>query len=660
MGTIHKVVQDYLTAHPEDKRVVDPFLQGFSATHASRRASGRGEVSIFYLKADGAMAQLLGLEREMLLVYAPYAEFQARTMEIHDDVLASNRGRLDPLGSVIVAGAHNTRSFIDSYLIREPERSAIVALTTDDLGHLDTRDALSQLFLQQLFRRDLFSQESPITRDSMFFGRQELIIELFDRVLNGQNSGLFGLRRMGKTSVLYAVQRRLRTTGEGIFTYVFLGNPSRWKLRWRDLLQFIVREIASECAPDRLETGKIFALRKSYSEEQAADHFRADIRALLDIAPGGRIVLGLDELEHISFDVSPGVHWNEDFLPFWQALRGVHQELHGRFSFMVAGVNPHALEESQLGRSDNPLFETARLYYLPPFREEDVANMVGTIAGHMGIAVEPDVYPRLCGDFGGHPFLTRKACSVVASELRQRPASITLEFYERLHSKVGHEVALIIEQIISVLGAWYPAEYELMRRLAHGDSPALLDAVAERSAVAKHVEGYGLVADARGSPRITIGAVTTYLLGVPGPSAEQARQPTDWEAKILEVSRRRNAIEVELRRVVSEGLRFKFGQKAGDHALKCWPESRRAILQQYSYDDRWQHLDFKELVSVIDNEYDAFQNWFAQDRAQVLTWLDHINRSRADAHAKTLSDEEFAYLRVCFRRLEELLGLPNQ
>src|SRR5258708_20894799 len=327
---------------------------------------------------------------------------------------------------------------------------------------------------------------------------------------------------------------------------------------------------------------------------------------------------------------------------------------------MVAGVNPHALEESQLGRSDNALFGTGSLYYLPRFREEDVANMVGTIAGHMGIAVEPDVYPRLCGDFGGHPVLTRKACSVVASELHQRPGSITLEFYERLHSKVGHEVALIIEQIISVLGAWYPAEYELMRRLAHGDSPGIPERVGEGRAVAKHVEGYGLVADARGSPRITSGAVTTYLLGVPGPSAEQARQPTDWEAKILEVSRRRNAIEVELRRVVSEGLRFKFGQKAGDHALKCWPESRRAILQQCSYDDRWQHLDFKELVSVIDNEYDAFQNWFAQDRAQVLTWLDHINRSRADAHAKTLSDEEFAYLRVCFRRLEELLGLPNQ
>jgi len=384
------------------------------------------------------------------------------------------------------------------------------------------------------------------------------------------------------------------------------------------------------------------------------------VRNLLAIAPGGRIVLGLDELEHISFDVSPASHWNEDFLPFWQAIRGVHQELQGRFTFMVAGVNPHALEEAQLHRTDNPLFETARLYYLPPFREEDVANMVSAIAERMGITVEADVYRLLMDDFGGHPFLTRKACSVAVSELRKRPATLTGEVYEQQHARIAHETSLITEQIITVLGAWYPDEYELMRRLAHSDLGPLQAAVSRHEAIAKHVEGYGLVAEPRGEARITVGVVKAYLIGVPAPSHEPEKLAIDWETKILEVSLRRNAIEAELRQVVSQGLRFKFGLKAGDRALKCWPETRRAVLQHYGYEDRWQYLDFKELVAVIDNEYDAFQNWFAQDRAQVLQWLDHVNRSRADAHAKTISDEDFAYLRICFRRLEELLGLSTR
>ena len=375
MGTIHRtVLNGFLTTYPTLRRILEPFLQGFSVTHAERVASGYGgdALYVFYLKPDAAMAQLLGLEREMLAVYAPFAEFQSRTIEVHDEMLQKKRSRLDPLGTVIISDAENTKAFINSYLMQEPERAPIVALHTSDLGHLDTLDSLKRLFLQQIFRRDLFGQESPVNSDSLFFGRQGFTVELFDRVRSGQNSGLFGLRRMGKTSVLYAVGRRLMTANEAAFSYIFLGNPSRYKLRWRDLLQAIVRTVAAELSSHGADTSRVFALRRSYSEEQAADHFREDIRSLIRVAPGHRVVLGLDELEHISFDVSPAPHWNVDFLPFWQTMRSLHQEVGGRFSFIVAGVNPHALEQPTIGRIDNPLFETARLFYLPPFGPDDI------------------------------------------------------------------------------------------------------------------------------------------------------------------------------------------------------------------------------------------------------------------------------------------------
>jgi len=81
-------------------------------THAERVATGfAGEaVYVFYLKPDAAMVQLLGLEREMPAVYAPFAEFQVRTIEVHDEMLAKKRSRLDPLGSVIISDAANMNS----------------------------------------------------------------------------------------------------------------------------------------------------------------------------------------------------------------------------------------------------------------------------------------------------------------------------------------------------------------------------------------------------------------------------------------------------------------------------------------------------------------------------------------------------------------------
>jgi hypothetical protein len=129
------------------------------------------------------------------------------------------------------------------------------------------------------------------------------------------------------------------------------------------------------------------------------------------------------------------------------------------------------------------------------------------------------------------------------------------------------------------------------------------------------------------------------------------------ESILLEISRRRNAIEDRLRQVLSEGLRYSYGQRSAAALIGCLSESRRATLVGKSYPDMWQALYFNELRDVVDKEWSAFAGWFGQEKDRVLGWLEHVNRSRVDAHAKHISDEDLAYLRVCFRRLEEALDL---
>jgi hypothetical protein len=645
--------------HPKERRIVEPFLFGFAVTHGAKVSRGGDEVSAYYLKADPEMQELLGLERELLLIYAPYPDLQARTIELHDFVMSSNPTRLDPMGSVIVADASNTRALIKDVLMREPHRPPIVALRTEDLGRIDTLDALRRSFIEQFFQRDLFGLESPITKDSLYFGRTQLTTELFDRARSGQNSGLFGLRRMGKTSVLLAVGRRLTAAAEGAFTYIFLQDPSRYKLRWRDLLRQIVRQTAEQLPPERVEISRVFGIHKTYSEELAAERFRNDMTALLDIAPGGRILLGLDELEAISFDLSFSDHWNTDYLPFWQALRSLHQESRGRFGFLVAGINPQPLERHQVGRQDNPLFETARLYYLPPFERDDLEAMVGTLARLMGLQVDIPLYGDLFSEFGGHPFLTRRACSVATARLA-RPGVLTVDYYREQSRQVDLEVDRAVTQILSVLGTWYPEEFELIRQLSHGDLGSFLQATQASSALTQHLEGYGLIADARTEPTITIGAVRRHLARVPSPPQTAAASLDDPEAVQLEIGRRRNPIEKALRRTIADGLKFAYGPvKCAHQAMQCWPEQRRIALERYGYDELWDHTYFDELVKVVDKEWDAFQQFFSTDKPKVLNWLEHVNRSRVDAHAKTLAQEDWEYLRTCFLRLEEALGLTQ-
>lgn len=76
-----------------------------------------------------------------------------------------------------------------------------------------------------------------------------------------------------------------------------------------------------------------------------------------------------------------------------------------------------------------------------------------------------------------------------------------------------------------------------------------------------------------------------------------------------------------------------------------------------SYDPMWSELYFNELISILDRHFSAFERRLGTEKASVTQWMDHVNRCRSDAHARRLGTEDVAYLRECFKRLEEILEL---
>ena len=599
------------------------------------------------------------MEREILLAYAPYPSLQARTLKLHDEVTARDKLRLDPMGSVLVSDDPETTAKVRSFVETDPERPPIVALSRDALASILTVNDLRGLLFHQLFQRDLFALESPLRTDTTFFGRDDIVSQLLDRFRSGQNSGLFGLRRIGKTSVLYALRRRVASGSLGGTAYLDLSNPSTYQSRWYNLLQQIVRTLAEPLELARGDRSKVRALTISYGEHDAANHFKADIQRLFGHFTGSRLLVLLDEIEHVTFDISPSPHWGNDFLPFWQSMRSVHQDTQGQFGFIVAGVNPHILEADRVGAFDNPIFATTKPFYLGPFSQASVAAMVGHVARYMGLAFDDSLYERLATDFGGHPFLVRQACSHLARNVNTRPATVTAELYARERKSIAVALEPNVKQILNVLAIWYPEEYELIRMLALGDERTFTEFANASAAFTEHVEGYGLVTNARERPRIKVGLVSEFLSRVPQAAQIREAGASDWENVITEVSRRRNAIESALRLVLRDGLRFALGKKAAGAALESISSERRAVLLQYGYNELWDELYFAELVSILNKHWEAFARYFATEKAQVLQWLDHINRCRADAHARRLDDDDLAYLRVCFRRMEAVLGLAK-
>jgi hypothetical protein len=191
--------------------------------------------------------------------------------------------------------------------------------------------------------------------------------------------------------------------------------------------------------------------------------------------------------------------------------------------------------------------------------------------------------------------------------------------------------------------------------LAHGERATFREFAETSAEFTQHVEGYGLVRETRSDPRISIGLVKNHLSRQP--KKAQEADVSDSESVLAEISRRRNRVETAMRGLLHSGLRFAEGPKAMEAALSCLPTDRRAVLAQHSYRDIWAELYFNELASILDKNFASFQKRLSCARDDILGWMNQINRCRADAHARKLNVDDLAFLRVCFRRLEEILEL---
>jgi hypothetical protein len=461
--------------------------------------------------------------------------------------------------------------------------------------------------------------------------------------------------------VLFAVTRRCAQRNMGTAVYLNIQDPGRYKARWYELLQEIVSEVARSIGLDLADRLKVKALGRTYTESTASSWFKSDIRSMQRHFPQRRLLLCLDELEWISFGgLSPAAHWDSDFLPFWQTLRALHQDTQGEICYLVAGVNPHPVEEPKVpGGFDNPLFGTIGSRYLPAFSEPQVREMIQTLGRHMGLRASESFCSLMSEVYGGHPFLIRLACADLTNQLRQRPAELTELQFAESKDAISARLSGHVRLILQVLAVSYPFEYELLRELARGNEADFIEFALASPEFTEHMKGYELVSSPETHPRIRIGLVADYLQAAPTPEAA-AEFPTETREDVIAwVNRRRDRIERRLRRLLSDALSLEYGaKKATERALAAIEERRRGELMQYSYTQMWAKTYFTELTSVLKAEWPLFQKKFGVDRDEVVKWLDHVNRCRWDAHAaEDIPDEDLQFLKVCFRRLEEKLDL---
>lgn len=418
---------------------------------------------------------------------------------------------------VIVPGTGAVRDQFMSVLSENNE--ALIPLDDGNLvaAKATALEVLKQLLAQFLGSRDLYLSTLPVS-GRKFYGRERLLVQVTDQIRRGEFVGIFGLRKMGKTSLVY--QLRDQKLRDEAVAYIDLQASSALILKtFGPIYWEIERELLSHAIsrwPDIAKLLRLAAFSRfsdvPHDESRVALIFAEDLREVLTAIAQGRshgvrsVVIVLDELERIlPINQQTSVH---GYVEFFALLRGLAQTeaFRGLISSVVVAANALISERASWEGKENPVFALYQPVFLPPFSENDTAHMVDALGKAMSVYWNAATLSTIFYELGGHPFLTRQFCGKLIKANPKRPLVVTPNMVSSVIPHFVRDEADKFEQIVELLHTYFPSEEMALEKLALGSADLSVDDTSIR-----HLTGYQLVQFKQGVPVVTPNALKRWL-----------------------------------------------------------------------------------------------------------------------------------------------------
>jgi len=509
-----QVLEGILVQYPGDYRLILPFTRDFQITWG-RSFSMRGtRISAYLFKPLQKMRDSFGFRSEIAVFISDYKTLQPRVVGAIGDILKDGiiAPRVDPTTFFLISADENATRWLEDYFLDHPQAVTGLGIPYNDLDMRGVETLrIYNLLTGHYYSRDLFDYRLPINEDINFYGRPILINELKDRIRKSENFGLYGLRKSGKTSSLYKVMRDVSDTGSAYVFYYDCKSPEVRGLGWDGLLVQMARDLLRQAGE----------LQSDNENDHASARFR---HAVHRAGRKKKLCIIFDEIEYISPLARLDVHWRNDFIPFWQTLWSV-QSSYRRISFGMCGVNPAISEMDSIDGVQNPVFGIVQPRYVQGLKAEDCRRMVKNIGDRMGLTFTDPALDLIYAQYGGHPMLTRLACSQLHNDAYDaeinRPILIDKTYIENRLSALDSYVEPHCKHALSEIERFYPEEYDMLTLLAAGHDVDFYELARDELMVA-HIKNYGIVAARPGSrAKFLIPAMKQHLVR----GAERAAKP---------------------------------------------------------------------------------------------------------------------------------------
>ncbi|MET3393752.1 hypothetical protein ABIC33_004420 [Variovorax sp. 1140] len=640
----------------EEWKIIKKLSKSFYITNGGgSQRIGQSVYRYCLLKFPDDKAQIFGPLNEIIVLFSPFDRFEPRTLDAIEKIQNENPGyRLDKISCFVFCRDTQFLDKLDGMVRSNKESRVVIPFSYYEINDETSGKFFDDRIKKYYFSRDLFDFESPLRTDLYFFGREGLSHVFVDKHFSSENGGIFGLRKSGKTSILFSIARIAETKGAAA---VIVDCQRLHLSRWWSALYYIVRSF------NEVLQAKLSIDEAAYTEYDAPDNFEKDIARLVKKI-NNKVLLILDEVEQITFGLSPSEAWRggEDYLKFWHVIRSLFQKPENPLTFIVSGTNPRCIESPTVNGVDNPIFSQFKPIYIPGFEIEETKKMVATLGRYMGLAFDEDVFTYLTRDFGGHPFLIRQICSYINSSLKKSgfTGAVDRAFYLQCRDEFNSESGFrYCDMVIGVLSEHYPDEYTMLSYLAGGQDSDFEELAESDLSYVQHLLGYGVVSRGSSGYDFRIDVLKQYLAR----KNKYKNLHLTNDQKISEIGERRHKTEMRLRKVVMRQLLAVFGEEVAknmvmakhDHAKK---RKYASLAYRELFDPNKHEIYFDDLRELMRKNWDqSFRNIFAEDVEKFNSRMIILNSiGRSDAHAKEVADHDMESFRGAMSWLEEKLS----
>ena len=465
--------------------------------------------------ATSLLKQYIRGKYEFLLVFS---HFDSEDWQQNTNIAASRIRNLSVVAErrplvnfyILISNARNLKTEIDK--MKGGTSAVIIPLSFEEVLSSD-KENLRKLILHRFgeyyFENNMLGEEKPIEEDTLLFGdRGKIADSIVQRCSNHENSGIFGLRRSGKSSVLRAVLRRLENNK---IKYVTVESRSIETIdSWRNALYSIARMIRKSVL--NIEQGEEESKQEFYRRlmlnSSEAEYQRDAVQCFVDDVKRytkneKTFVIAIDEIELITYNTATSPMWKDliSYKGFWSALRDCG------CSLIVCGVNSTINEEGTIvfkgTTCDNPMYQRIHLCadfsktYLPVFTDEQTKIMINTLGSYSNVGFN-NVYVDINRAFGGQPYAIRQFCAYMFDRIKEmqnvgeeyqfsKPTFDALK-HDFCNSKEGVQLFKTILQHVTI----YTEEYEMLKRISH--APEMYNRIEPKDISSiDHLEKYGLI-----------------------------------------------------------------------------------------------------------------------------------------------------------------------